>query len=93
MARSGRASDSRARCETCGKQCLTRDEAHHAARFLNSHQQNDAHPVHAFRCGSWWHTGHVPGAKLNIRAKRKQRVGGPGPRPLTPHSQLPPELQ
>lgn len=83
--------DGRRRCDTCGKQCLTRDEAHRAARNLNSHQLNDHWPVHAFQCGPWWHTGHV-------RTKDRRRKAAPRrvpfrPKPLTPRHQLPPELR
>lgn len=80
----------------CGKKCLTHDEAHHAARFLNEHQQNDRWPVHAYQCGATWHTGHVPATERQKRskpAKANRRRSGPRPRPLTPHDQLPPELQ
>lgn len=76
-------------CE-CGKQCLTRAEARKAARNLNSHQQNERWPVHAYQCGSWWHAGHVQ------RIKRTGGRTGPSglkPKPLTPRDQLPPELR
>lgn len=85
--------EDRPRCDTCGKQCLTRDEAHHAARNLNSHQQNDHWPVHAFQCGTTWHTGHVPVGKRRNRRRSTSRARGYKPKPLTPHDQLPPELR
>lgn len=77
----------------CGKQCLSRDEAHNAARFLNEHQQNDGWPVHAYQCGTSWHTGHVRAQGRKRRKPKPPRRRSSGPRPLTPHDQLPPELQ
>lgn len=75
----------------CGKRCLTREQAHQAARNLNSHQQNEGWPVHAYRCGSWWHACHV--RQLRRKGGRRRGPSGLKPKPLTPHDQLPPELR
>lgn len=78
----------------CGKQALTRDGAHTAARNLNSHQQNDHWPVHAYACpdSASWHVGHIP-KRHRKRDGWRDRPTGMRPRPVTPRDQLPPELR
>lgn len=77
----------------CGKVCLTNDEAHVAVHRMNNRQQNDGWPVHAYRCGSCWHVGHVRVPDKKRRGVKKRGVRGAVPKPLTPVDQLPPELR
>lgn len=81
------------RCD-CGKICLSHAEAHRSARYMNGHQQREGWPVHAYRCGTCWHVGHVPSpARKDKPSRRRGNVRGYGPRPVTPADQLPPELR
>ena len=44
------------RCPTCGKWCyLTRKTARQAAR-----RKHPGHHLSAYRCGKFWHLGHLP---------------------------------
>lgn len=59
-------------CPVTGKQQLTKATAKRAARNMNSHQQRDRWPVHAYpcpKCGTY-HTGHIPGRQRRQRRRR-----------------------
>lgn len=64
----------------CGKQCLSRDDARHAAKALNRRQQNDGWPVDAYPCpeSGTWHTGHVRKSSKRRNVERRSKGGRRG---------------
>lgn len=53
-------------CETCGKRCFeTRGDAKKVIRRLK-----DRGRMHAYKCGTYWHIGHLP---ARVKAGNKSR--------------------
>ena len=58
-------------CPTCGKRCYgSKDEAKKAAR-----QIHPASRLNVYRCGTYWHLGHLPLAVVHGDLPRSEISG------------------